>query len=53
MKENCKTCGGKGVIDIAQTWHELTLWCPKCEREKFEHASEVYIKKYGIDRLIY
>jgi len=49
MKENCQMCSGKGTVDIMQTWHELTVWCPECETKKYEDARMVYKKNYGID----
>jgi excinuclease UvrABC ATPase subunit len=51
MKENCQTCSGRGVIDIVQTWHELTIWCPDCNPEKYNVAIAHYRKTTGINYL--
>jgi len=49
MKENCQTCSGQGTLDISQTWHELTVWCPECNSTNYEKALNAYRKNYGID----
>jgi exosome complex RNA-binding protein Csl4 len=37
------------VVDIIQTWHELTVWCPECQEDDFRKAANEYKRKYGID----
>lgn len=46
---NCGICEGRGVLDIVESWHTLTVWCPNCEKNKFERAATVYQRDFGRD----